>query len=76
MTLNRIELAIWSRISDDKLLVKILLSIEESPEARLDSWILISTHYDMTVPPMEEENFDPFPVTFEGRKLFGKVRNI
>jgi hypothetical protein len=76
MTLNRIELAIWNRISDDKLLVKILLSIEESPEARLDSWILISTHYDMTVPPMEEENFDPFPVTFEGRKLFGKVRNI
>lgn len=76
MTLNRVELAIWNRILDDKLLIKILLSIEENPEVRLDSWILISTHYDMTVPPMEVENFDPFPVTFEGRKLFGKVRYI
>jgi hypothetical protein len=59
-----------------KLLLKLLLTVTQHPDVKLDAWVLLSDLTNHETPPMEIENFPPFPVVFRNSKLFAKIISV
>lgn len=73
LTLNTIELVIFHQIKTAGLLIKMLLTVHQHHDVKLDAWVMVSDVKDTETPPMEVENYPPFPVRFKDYRLFAKV---
>lgn len=73
MTFKEVILAIQSRVTTSGLLLKMILTVDQSSDALFDSWVLVSDKYDLEVPPMEQENYPPFPVRYQQYNLYAKI---
>lgn len=73
MRFREVILAIQSKVTTSGLLLKMLLTVEESRDALFDAWVLVSDKYDLEVPPMEQENYPPFPVRYQRFSLYAKI---
>jgi hypothetical protein len=70
--LNFIDSAIWNTISSNKIIIKLSLRIKESEPADINGLVMITPEYDSEKPHGEANNYTPFPVVYQGNKLFAK----
>lgn len=76
LSLHNIELVILHQIKTAGLLLKMLLTVNENTDAKLDAWVMVSDVKDTETPPMETENYPPFPIRFRDYRLFAKIISV
>ncbi|CAG9317256.1 unnamed protein product [Blepharisma stoltei] len=73
--LKKIENASMIKVDENNILFRIMVSVEESTRALLDSWIII-TSTPLNDDIMKNENFLSQPIVFESKKMFVRILNI
>lgn len=76
LTYRDVSLAIFNRRKDHEIIFKLIVRVNESEAAQFDSWVLISQSSSAKRPNGEIENYEPFPVVYEGTRLFAKLINV
>jgi hypothetical protein len=76
LTFDRVSLVIAENIPDTGLIMKLSLKVKESQAAIFDSVVLIKRDCDLYTPPMELENYSPFPLYYRGEKLCVKLISV
>ncbi|CAG9326170.1 unnamed protein product [Blepharisma stoltei] len=76
LTFKEVTLTIYNVMKNSNIIMKLIVKVNESEKALFDSWIIISEQYDLNTPEGETENYTPFPIVFNGRRLFAKLINV
>lgn len=72
LNLSDIEMVIWDRM-DDGILMKLILRVQESETAKFDSWVIISEKHEIQKFGNDLEQFEPFLIKFEQKKMYGHL---
>lgn len=75
LTLKEISLVLYHEDPSRGAVIKLALTVNESPSAKFDAWVLLSSQCMAKMPPMETRNFPPFLLYYQSQKLCGKLIN-
>lgn len=76
LTLKNVSLVIGENIPNTGLIMKLSIKINENEAAIFDSIVLVKRECELGTPPMELENYWPFPIYYRGEKLCAKLINV